>query len=414
MAEAVFVVASHSTAFRRYPERTHAELAAEAWRGLAALGADGASVERIYFGNCAMHLFGQSNIRGQVALGALTRSGELSATAPIINVEAGCATGGVAFQSAVEAVASGAADVALALGVEKTFLPEPAKILELFSHGIDQLEPDVWRTFYAANAGLAGREFSPSSTRIVFLDVAAMQASWHMQRYGTTERQLAVIASKNHANGAKNEKAQYRDVMSVEAVLADKLALQPLRRSMCAPISDGAAAVLVCGEGCLQALPASLAARAVRVASVASAGGRYRELHEESVTSRAAKLALERAGVKLAEVDLCEVHDATAFAELHAYEELGFCGVGEGGRFAESGATAFGGDRPVNLSGGLESKGHPLAATGLAMIAELHLQMNGGAGERQAAKARCGLFHNAGGQIGFDEAVAVVGILERR
>jgi acetyl-CoA acetyltransferase len=112
-------------------------------------------------------------------------------------------------------------------------------------------------------------------------------------------------------------------------------------------------------------------------------------------------------------VDVIELHDSTAFAELRAYEELGLCGVGEGGRFAESGATALGAASPVNVSGGLESKGHPLAATGLAMVAELHLQLTNGAGARQVRSARRGLFHNAGGQIGFDEALAVVGLLQR-
>ncbi len=413
MPDAVFVVASHYTPFARHPDRDHASLAEEAWRGLGAATTLGPRIDRIVFGNCAMHLYGQANIRGQVALDDLRRRGVLSSTAAVMNVEGACATGGIAFQAAFEAVRAGNAERVLALGVEKTFHPEPAKIFELFSGGIDQLQPERWRAFYAAAGEEIGCPFEPHPQRIVFLDVGALQARWHQQKHGSTDRQLAIIASKNHANGALNERAQYRQAMTADEVLADKPALAPLRRSMCAPISDGAAAVLLCSERALAGLPPALRKNAVRVLSVASAGGRWRALADESVSARAAQAALRSAEHTIADIDLIELHDATAFAELRAYEELGLCATGEGGRYAETGASAQGGAQPVNLSGGLESKGHPLAATGLAMVAELHQQLLGEAGARQAAHARRALFHNAGGQIGFDEALAVVGVLER-
>ena len=413
MPDAVFLVASHYTPFARYPDRDHASLAEEAWRGLGAATTMGPHVDRIVFANCAMHLYGQANLRGQVVLDELRRGGVLSSTAPIVKVEGACATGGLAFQSAFEAVRSGNAERVLAVGVEKTFHPDPAKIFELFSGGIDQLHPERWGAFYAAAAAELGRSFEPHPQRIVFLDVGALYAHWHQQKHGSTDRQLAIIAAKNHANGALNERAQYRKAMTVDEVLADKPALAPLRRSMCAPISDGAAAVLLCSERVLTGLPPALRKNAVRVQSVASAGGRWRALGDVSVSSRAAQAALRAAQQTIADVDVIELHDATAFAELRAYEELGLCATGEGGRYAETGASAQGGSRPVNLSGGLESKGHPLAATGLAMVAELHQQLLGQAGSRQAVNARRALFHNAGGQIGFDEALAVVGVLER-
>jgi acetyl-CoA acetyltransferase len=409
--EEVFVIASAATPFRRWPDRTHRDLAEAAVRALAIESK--IAIDRVVFGSCAMHLFGQANIRGQSALATVVRAGLLDGAVPIVNIEGGCATGGLAFQSAFEAIRAGASQIALAVGVEKTFHPDPSKILELFSHGIDQLDVDHWRAFYARHADAAGRAFAPDPSRIVFLDVGAMQASWHTQKFGTTERQLAIIAAKNHVHGAANELAQYREAMTVDQVLADKMALSPFRRSMCAPISDGAAAVLLCGEQVLSTLPNDLRDRAVRVAGVAAAGGRYRALDEEDVSARAARAALRHARRTIDEIDLFEVHDATAFAELHAYESLGLCAVGEGGRFAETGATAQRGDRPVNLSGGLESKGHPLAATGLAMVAELHAQLLRRGGARQAERARRALFHNAGGQIGFDEALAVVGVLEK-
>ena len=408
-----YLIASHHTAFARHPTLDHAALAAAAWHGLAEATSLGPLVDRIYFGSCAMHLYGQANIRGQVALGALQRGGKLSGTAPIVNIEGACATGGLAFQSAVEAVRGGGAELALAIGVEKTFHPEPQKILELFSGGIDQLHPEAWRAFYEAAAAEMGGTFAPHPHRIIFLDVAALQAHWHQRTYGSTDAQLAMIASKNHAHGARNDKAQYRQEMSVEQILADKPALLPLRRSMCAPISDGAAAVLVCGEAAIGRVSNSVQKRAVRVASVASAGGRWRALAEESVSARAARTALRVAGRSIGEMSLIELHDATAFAELHAYEDLGLCAKGAGGTLAESGETKLGGRFPINVSGGLESKGHPLAATGLAMITELHTQLLGEAGARQVEGATRGLFHNAGGQIGFDEALAVVGVLER-
>lgn len=408
----VFLLASHYTPFARHPDRDHASLVEEAYRGLV-LGALGAQIDRVAFGNCAMHLYGQSNLRGQVVLDGLRRSGELPDTAPIANVEGACATGGMAFLAAFEAVRAGDAGLALALGVEKTFHPDPLKILELFSAGIDQLHPERWQAFYAAAAAEAGLTWQPHPQRIVFLDVGVLQARWHQGRHGSTDVQLAAIAAKNHANGALNDKAQYRQALTAEQILADKVALAPLRRSMCAPISDGAAAALLCDERTLAKLPHTLRRRAVRVASVAASGGRWRALGEETVSTRAARRALSDAGCKITDVDVIELHDATAFAELRAYEELGLCAPGEGGRYADSGASARTGDRPVNLSGGLEAKGHPLAATGLAMVTELHQQLLGEAGPRQASRATRALFHNAGGQVGFDEALAVVGILER-
>jgi acetyl-CoA acetyltransferase len=394
-----WVAGSASTVFQKHPERDFRDLAREAVVGaLDDAGMSGDAVEAVYFGNCAMGSWGQGNIRGSVALGDLTREGVLPARVPILNVEAGCATGSAALHGAVQHVLAGGS-CALAVGVEKVWIPhDMAETFKLFLGGIDLLHRDEWERFYAdADAG-----YAPHPARIVFLDVHAMQARRHMQRYGTTVEQLAAIASKNHHNGTLNPKAQYRFEVPIEKVLADKPVVNPFTRSMCAPISDGAAAVLVVNK--------ALNERCVRVRGIGMAGGTWRGLDDEDVTAVAGRRAYEAAGLSPEDVDVAEVHDANAFCELHATESLGFCSEGEGGVFAQSGATALDGALPVNPSGGLESKGHPLGATGLGMVDELVAQLRGEAGPRQV-KARIGLAHNAGGMVGFDEAVAAVTLL---
>jgi len=409
----VFVLGSAVTPFKRWPEKSHFDLVREVY--LAALEDAGIEPDRIdatTFGCCALHLFGQANLRGQVLLLPLLRAGKYPKNAPIVNVEAGCATGALTLAAARDQVASGACDVALAIGVEKVFIPEaPQKMKDLFEGGMDLLHPEEWRALYASSAAACGTSYAPHPARITILDAVALSASWHMKRYGTTQEQLAHVASKNHAHGVMNPNAQYREAMSVEAVLADKGVVHPFTRAMCAPMSDGAAAVIV---GSKEALGALGSARArVRIASLSAANGARTSHDEDSVTKVAARRAYAKAGVTAGHVSLAEVHDATAFAEIAALEDLGLCAEGEGGPFSASGATTLGGRVPVNTSGGLESKGHPLAASGLAMAHELRLQLEGRAGERQVAGATFGLLHNAGGLIAFDEATSVVGLLAR-
>lgn len=409
----VHVLASATTPFKRWPDKTHLDLTREAVLAVLKDGGldDGSAIGSIHFGNCAMHLFGQPNIRGQVALLPLIREGRLTPQTPITNVEAGCATGTVAFHGAWMAVASGHVELALALGVEKTFIPTaPAKMLELFEGGLDQLRPETWKTLYRETAPLCGTTFEPRPDRITILDATALNAAWHMKRYGTTARHLAAVSSKNHANGAKNPNAQYRTEMSVEQVLADKPVIGPFTRAMCAPISDGAAAVLVCSEAFL-ARHATKGRRPVSVVATVLANGTRARPDEPSVTKFAATKGYGLARLGPPDIDVAEVHDATAFAEIAITEDLGFCAEGQGGPWAESGASALGGPKPINTSGGLESKGHPLAASGLAMLHEVTVQLRREAGPRQVASCDVGLVHNAGGLIGFDEAMCSVTVL---
>ncbi len=414
MTRDVFILGSSTTPFRRWPERTHRDLVREAYTAaLEDAGVDPARVEGAWFGSAAMHHFGQANIRGQVAMAPLARempSGLYPQHAPIVNVEGGCATGALCLASACHAVAAGACDVAVAIGVEKVFMPEaPEKMLALFNGGMDQLHPEEWRALYTELAPSCGTSYSPRADRSAILDAVALGAAWHMKTYGTTLEALARVASKNHGHGVHNPNAQYREAMSVDAVLADKPVVFPFTRAMCAPMSDGAAAVLV---GSAEALTSARAR--IRVAGLGMANGGRSRFEDDSVTRVAARRAFARAGVDPCKIHVAEVHDSTAFAELAALEDLGLCGRGEGGPFTESGATALGGALPVNTSGGLESKGHPLAASGLAMVHELALQLTERAGPRQVPGATWALAHNAGGLMGLDEATSVVTLLERR
>jgi acetyl-CoA acetyltransferase len=243
----------------------------------------------------------------------------------------------------------------------------------------------------------------------VFMDWYAMGARLHMEKYGTTQRQLAAIAAKNHNNSTLNPLAQYTFPQTVEQVLEDREVSWPLTRAMCAPIGDGAAAAIICSEAFLKENPSG---RAVKVlASILQSGNLQ---GPTDVSARSAKKAYEMAGVGPGDIDLAEVHDATAFGELHQVEQMGFCEVGEGGPFAERGETGLGGKIPINTSGGLISRGHPIGASGLAMIYELVTQLRGEAEKRQVQGARIAMSENGGGTLGTGEAAMSIHILGGR
>ena len=199
----------------------------------------------------------------------------------------------------------------------------------------------------------------------------------------------------------------------MDEVLADREISWPLTRAMCSPIGDGAAAALLCSEAALANFPPAARARAVKIRTSQLSGGKYRALDEPGLSRIAADKAYARSGLTPSDIDCVELHDATSFCELYQLEMLRLCPQGQGGRFVESGATALGGSLPVNMSGGLVSKGHPVGATGLSMVYETCLQLRGEAGARQVKNARIGLIENGGGVMGFDEAACAVHILER-
>ena len=199
----------------------------------------------------------------------------------------------------------------------------------------------------------------------------------------------------------------------MDKVLADREISYPLTRSMCAPVGDGAAAAILCSEAALANFPRHVQARAVKIRTSKISGGKYRKLDEPGLSMVAANKAYAATGFKPKDFDLIELHDATSFSELYQLEMMGFCPVGESGKFVESGATMLGGSIPVNVSGGLVSKGHPIGATGLSMVYEVCTQLRGEAGERQVKGAELGLIENGGGVMGFDEAACVITILEK-
>jgi acetyl-CoA acetyltransferase len=414
----VFVIGTACTAFGKLPERSFKDLTREVYLSVLADSGlvDGGPIESAWFGNCGMGTFGQRNIRGQVCFTPLVRERLFPERTPLINVEGGCATASLAFNGAWKDILSGQAELSLAVGVEKTLVPgDPARTREIFEGGIDQLDPHEWLDYYRAAGEVAGKSFAPNDGGgTVFIDTYAMQAAYHMKTYGTTQQQIATGASKNHAMGARNPLAQYRFEITPEQVLADRVVSHPLTRAMCSPVGDGAAAALLCSASFLRSAAPEVRARAVRVRASALSGGKYRRLDEPGLSQVAARKAYRASGLGPEAIDVAEVHDATSFCEIYQAEMLGFCAVGEGGPFIASGASALGGKLPINLSGGLVSKGHPVGATGLSMIHELTLQLRGEAGERQSRRARLALAQNGGGVIGFDEAVCSVIILEGR
>jgi acetyl-CoA acetyltransferase len=412
-----WIIGCASTRFGRQPDRTPKDLTREAVIATLADAnlRDAGAIEAVWFGNCGMWVDGQGSIRGQVCLSPLVQRGEFPERIPTINVEAGCATASLALHGAWLGVVSGQYDLTLALGVERTYYPDaPEKSVALFEGGIDRYDQDEWRAYYQRAGSVAGKAFEPGPDRTLFMDTYAMQACWHMQRYGTTVEQIAAGAAKNHTHAVLNPRAQYRFPMTVEQVLADRPVTYPLTRSMCAPIGDGAAGALVCSDRWLCAQPPEVQERAIRIAGIGISGGKYRALDEDGLSAIAARRAYAQANCGPQDIHVAEVHDATSFCEIYQAEMLGFCERGRGGEFVASGATTLGGRLPINVSGGLVSKGHPVGATGLSMIAELAEQLRGEAGERQVAGATRALAENGGGVIGFDEAACVVTILEAR
>jgi len=412
----VYVLATSCTAFGKRPDNSFKDLTREAYLDVLvdAGWENGDAIEQAWFGNCGMGTFGQRNIRGQVCFTPLVQEKLFPERVPMINVEGGCATASMAFHGAWKDVASGDMEASLAIGVEKTFVQNaPARTLEIFEGGIDQMNPEEWHAYYKERGIEAGKPFDPNAAGgTVFMDTYAMQAAWHMKTYGTTQEQIAMAASKNHWHGSMNPKAQYRFEVPVEEAMTDREVSWPITRSMAAPIGDGAAAAILVSEDLLAQQPPEVRARAIKVRASVLTGGKYRAPNEPGLSHVAAEKAYAKSGLSASDVDLIELHDATSFCEIFQLEMLGFAEAGKGGALVESGATKLGGRLPVNLSGGLVSKGHPVGATGLSMIHELGLQLRGEAGTRQTESPRIALAENGGGVIGFDEAACSVILLE--
>lgn len=393
----VMIGGTGMTRFGKYPDASIRSLVGEALREALAdarVGAD--DVETVFFGNAAAGLLtGQEMITGQVAL---RDSGLLGK--PIINIENACASASSAAHLAWLSVASGQADVALAIGAEKMThadknVPFRALVAAL---DLEEVRAETGSDDPLTAASAPGRSG--------FMDIYAGKARKYMAQTGATVEDFARVAAKSHGFGALNPKAQFQGGMTFEEIMAGRTIVDPLKLAMCSPIGDGAAALVFCTAEFARARGLD----AVRVATITLVSGLP---GGASCNARAAVKAYAAAGVGPEDIDVVELHDAASPAELIYVEELGLCAPGEGLRLLRDGELGPGGRIPVNTSGGLVAKGHPVGATGCAQIVEIADQLRGRCGARQVEGARVGMAQNGGGWIDDDTAATTLTILTR-
>lgn len=408
----VFIVGVGMTPLGKHHQHSVKQLSARAIDlALADAGAAREAIDVAWFCNTRQGaLEGQHGIRGQCSLRAYGFE-----AIPIFNTDNACASSSSGLAQAYAALRAGLYDVALVVGAEKMNYPEKRKeMFEAFKGSWDRdLAEQHMAALLAMGNGfpLPPEALAGAAERSVFMDIYAAQARYHMARFGTTQRQIAAVAAKNHWHSQWNPNAQYRQPMTVDEVLADKLISWPMTRAMCAPMSDGACALVLASRSALDRFDPR---RAVRIRAVAASSGTSRtpDEIERHVTRLAAAKAYEMAGLGPEDVAIAELHDASAFAEIMHSENCGFAAYGEGGALVESGQTKLGGRMPINVSGGLLSKGHPIGATGAIQVHELVTQLRGEAGQRQVLDARIGMVENGGGFYGVEEAACVVTLLE--
>lgn len=405
-----YVAGTGMVRFGKHLDKTLKGLAGEAvLLALKDAGLNTTDIQAAWMGNAAAGVVtGQEMIRGEVALRALG-IGKI----PVVNVENACASSSTAFQQACALISAGAYDVVLACGSEKLFHEDKARSLGAFSSAVDIEDPDGALNVVKRITLDMGEPFDPTGVgvnRSIFMDIYAALAHKHMKKYGSTQTHFAMVTAKNAWHGSMNPRAQFQEVLTVEQVLAARTIIDPLTLPMCSPIGDGAAAVILVSER--KAREMGLRHK-VRVAASALATGWDYTSPDESVGNWAAQQAYEAAGIGPKDLSCVELHDASAPSEVAAYEYLGLCAAGEGPKLIETRATYLGGSIPVNVSGGLLRKGHPVGATGCAQIVELTEQLRGQCGPRQVQGARVALAHNGGGAIGTDAAATVVSILQR-
>ncbi|WP_326522822.1 thiolase family protein [Sphingomonas sp.] len=380
----IYIVGIDMIPFGRFPDRSAADMGAEA--ALLALDDAGLSItdmQALYCGN----MFLASKMVGQRILGQIGQTG-----IPVVNTANACATGATAFREGVIGIKAGLYDLVLAVGVEK--------MGKGLLGGGDRTDGFV-------EEGAFGSKTMPATFAQIGME--------HHRRYGTTFEQFAKVAVKNHHHATFNPKAMYRTETPLEMVMGADMIAYPNTKLMCSVNVDGAAAAVIASEAAVRRL--GLADRAVRVRASELMTNPFNPIESalpdfSTVTRNCAAAAYEAAGLGPNDLDLVELHDCFATAEIVHYENLGLCADGDAGRMIDSGDAALGGRIPVNVSGGLLSKGHPLGATGIANLYEVATHLRGTAGARQVEGARIGLTHVVGG--GHDQGSAcVVHILEK-
>ncbi len=385
----IIIAGTGMTRFGKSPGLGLRKLAtASAGEALKDAGLEVSDIDRIYFGNAAgATVTRQDMVRGQVAF----RHDPLNAV-PVINVENACASGSSAVMLGIEFIRAGTTDVVLALGAEQ------------LSHEIRERSVQALRG--SMDITEIGEEDAATSApgQSALMECYAEEGRDYMAEYGATAEDFARVAVKNRRHGELNPRAHFQTPQSMEDVLGARAIAPPLTLSMCSPITDGSAALVLCSAEFAKARGIA----GIRVLASHIAPGRGQG---SSPLGDATRLAYETAGLGPDDMQLVELHDAAAPAELIQYEDLQLCGPGEGIRLIRDGATQLGARCPVNLSGGLMSRGHPLGATGCAQLFEICEHLRGRAGGRQVEGARVGLAANAGGWIGGTYAVGVSTIL---
>ncbi len=380
----VVVIGVGMTKFGKFPELTIEQLGREAaWAAMKDAGIRPQDIQVAYLGNLTegKETGHNSCVAQEILLGVGVRG------IPITRVENACSSGSTAVREAWMAVGSGLYDMALAIGVEKLTGRGPAPLGRIG----DTME------------GIAG--FSPPG-------MWAMRARRHMMQYGTTLEQLAMVAVKNRKHGRLNPRAQYPKEVTIEEVRNSPMICNPLTLYDSCPTTDGGAAAIICSEEVAKRYTTKF----VYVAAASLKSGTFesqRDIAVNEIEKRASKEAYEWAGIGPSDLDFAEVHDCFTIAEIVRTENLGFCREGEGGRLVQDGVTTLGGKFPVNPSGGLLCKGHPIGATGVAQVAEIVWQLRGEAGARQIPGAKAGLAHCSGGFIAQDTGASAVIILKR-
>jgi acetyl-CoA acyltransferase len=409
----VYIVGVGMTPLGKHLDKTVKDLtAASVSAALSDAGIGREAIDAAWFSNTRQGaLEGQHGIRGQIALKAAGFE-----SIPVFNTDSACASSSSGLFMAYAAVKAGLFDVALVVGTEKMNYPERRKeMFEAFKGSWDRDNADQqMEQMIAMGDGLdlPPEALDDTGDRSVFMEIYAAQARFHMKTFGTTARQIAAVAAKNHTHSQFNPLAQYRFAMTIDEVLADRLVAWPLTRSMCAPMSDGSGAIVVAAKSALDRFDRKRAVR-IRGIGISSSSNRTADQYDRHLTRVAADRCYASAGAGAEAVSVAEVHDASAVAEIIQMEHAGICPYGEGGPMTERGETTLGGRLPINVSGGLLSKGHPIGATGTIQIHELVTQLRAEAGQRQVEGARMGLAENGGGFLGYEEAACVVTMLER-
>ncbi|MBF7731272.1 thiolase family protein [Pseudomonas sp. N040] len=409
----IYIAGIAMTVFGRHLERSLEDMAGEALQGaLKDAGCRIADIGTAYYAGITNGpLQGQLAIPGQVVMSKIGIE-----QIPIFNIDNGCAAGSSAVHLAIQSLKAGSTDVSLALGCEKMNVADRSKGIAIMEGGWDVARAEEnYQMLMKMGEGVEVPPGSESERPFSkFMSIYAAMCRFHMKTFGTTQRQIAAVSAKNHEHSTRNPYSQFRKSFSIEEILAAPPITYPLTLPMCAPITDGAAAVILCTEEGLKRIGADKS-RCIKVAAsvIRSFSHRRYDQPELHLSRLAANQAYEIAGLGPQDMQVAEVHDAAAMGEIIQAENLGFVPLGEGGPAAERGDFTLGGRIPINVSGGLESKGHPIGATGIGQLYELVTQLRGEAGDRQVQGARHAIQENGGGMVGVEEGAVAVHILSK-